>query len=185
MPNISAHMAVAKKVGEILNINDDEYIFGNLLPDLYTNKRESHFKKRGKIYMIPNIDYYIETHDISNKLNLGYLVHLLLDKYYLEDYLAVKFPNAYVFDNNIIYNDYDVLNKDIIKAFDLDVAYIENILTNHDGDFDKQKLALNIKCLHFNVEKETIFLKKEEFIKFLNDVSQRIVDYIKKMDDVK
>ena len=70
MPGIVAHMAVAKTVGEELNINSDEFYQGNLLPDiLKRSKVDSHFKKQGRIYKIPNTLYYRETFDLDQDLN--------------------------------------------------------------------------------------------------------------------
>ena len=34
MPSICAHMVIAKEVGKRLNINSDDFIRGNLLPDI-------------------------------------------------------------------------------------------------------------------------------------------------------
>ncbi len=34
MPSISAHMVVAKEVSKKLNISSDDFIKGNLLPDI-------------------------------------------------------------------------------------------------------------------------------------------------------
>ena len=103
MPNMSSHMAVAKRVSEILDINDKDFIIGNILPDLYNDKKKSHYKIMGDFYLIPDIDYYIKNFDLNSNLNLGYLTHLLLDKYYLEDYLEKKIPGVDVFDDDIIY----------------------------------------------------------------------------------
>ena len=107
MPNISAHMVIAKLVSEKLNITSDDYIRGNLLPDII-DKEDSHHKIQSKMYLIPNIDYFIKELDLTKDINIGYLTHLMLDKYYLI-YLENKYPNNIVFDNGI-YIDYDYIN---------------------------------------------------------------------------
>ncbi len=180
MPNMSSHMAVAKKVGEILNIKDKDFIFGNILPDLYNNKEKSHYKIMGKFYLIPDIDYYINNFDLKNNTNLGYLSHLLLDKYYLEEYLTKKLPNIDVFDDDAIYYDYDILNNDIISKFDLDIKYLEKILREYSGNFNNKKMNYNISYLFIKKDGKTKFLDKEEFIKFLEDISYIIAEDIKK-----
>ena len=180
MPNISSHMAVAVKVSEILEIDDPLFIEGNLLPDLYRNKEKSHFKKMGKKYLVPNIEYVKSTFDLSNKLYLGYLVHLLLDKYYLEDYLLVRYPSKDVFEDKKIYNDYDILNKDIIDYFNMNIEYLENTLSkiNING-IDRVKLQNNIKFLRLNKDGDLLYLNKEDFLTFLNDIALKIVNEIK------
>ena len=82
MPSITPHMVVATEVAKILNINSEDFIRGNLLPDIIDIKN-SHHKVESGIYMIPDIDYFIKKLDLTNDLDLGYLTHLLLDKHYL------------------------------------------------------------------------------------------------------
>ncbi len=179
MPNMSGHMAIAKRVGEALNINDKEFYIGNLLPDLYIDKSKSHYKIQGKKYLIPDIDLYIKEHDLTNKLNLGYLCHLLLDKYYLEDYLMDI--NENVFQNKQLYKDYDILNKDIVEYFKLDVDYLTNILSKIDiEDIEQSKLELNLKCLKIKEDGTTYYLPKDKFIKFLDETSKIIMKEVKK-----
>ena len=180
MPSISSHMAVAKKVSEILHIDDPEFYRGNLLPDLYRNKVKSHYKIQGKKYLIPDTKYVKNNLDLKNKENLGILTHLLLDKYYLEEYLDSIEDD--VFKNKKIYKDYDILNKDIIKYFNLDVEMITYILYNYDKDVDKLKLDSNLKCLRLKEDGKTIYLDKDKFIKFLDDISVRIAEEIRKME---
>ncbi len=181
MPNMSSHMSVAKRVGDILNIKDKEFIKGNLLPDLYNDKVKSHYKIQGKIYLIPDIDYVINNLDLNNKLNLGILTHLLLDKYYLVDYLGVKYKDNIIDGSKDIYNDYDIINQDIVNHFKLDIGYLNNILTNYEQDIDEEKLDYNLKCLNINKKGKTTYLNKKEFIDFLEKVSIRIAKEIKEI----
>ena len=174
MPSISAHMAIAKKVSEQLNICDSYFIKGNLLPDLYDNKQKSHYKIPGKKYMIPNIDEVINKLDLKDKINLGYLTHLLLDKYYLEEYLTnIDFD---VFKEENIYEDYDILNKDIIKKFNLDINYIEECINDYPLNINNHKLEYNIECLNKNLEGNLKILDKETFFIFLDEASNKIVN---------
>ena len=54
MPNISAHLIVGREVGKRLNINSDDFMRGNVLPDVIDMK-DSHHKIKKGIYFIPNI----------------------------------------------------------------------------------------------------------------------------------
>ena len=172
MPNMSGHMAIAKRVSDILNIKDKNFYIGNLLPDLYLDKKKSHYKIQGTKYLIPDIDYVKNNLDLKNIKNLGYLCHLLLDKYYLEEYLKDIEEN--VFESDKLYKDYDILNKDIVKYFNLDVDYILDSLKYIDDDIEESKLETNITCLKKNEFGETYYLDKDKFIKFLDDISCRI-----------
>ena len=180
MPNMSSHMSVAKRVAEILKIDSKDFYKGNLFPDLHKDKRKSHYKIQGKIYEVPDIEFAKNNLDLNNPFNLGILTHLLLDKYYLEEYLTPRFKEN-VFDNcDVIYQDYDILNKKIIKHFKLNVKEIKKILIDYDYIIDNDKLSFNINCLDIDKEGKTIYLNEKEFIDFLENTSLKITNEIKK-----
>lgn len=173
MPNISAHMIVAKKVGERLNIYTRDFIRGNLLPDIILSK-DSHHKIESKVYLVPDIEYHLDNLDLSNDLNLGYLVHLMLDKYFLEDYLDSIYPNQNIYLDNLIYTDYDYLNYDLVKFFELDTRYLSEVLQEFNCNIDKEKLKYNIECLIQYTPGITRYIDYESFITFLKDISEVI-----------
>ena len=173
MPNISAHMIIAKEVSKRLNLNSDEFIRGNLLPDVI-DMENSHHKIEKGVYMIPDIDYFLETLDFSNDLNIGYFTHLLLDKHYLSDYLSNLYPNTNIFLDGDIYKDYDYLNYSLVKRFKLDVDKLESILNKYDCKILEQKLKYNIECLKQKKKGETKYLDIENFASFLLEVSDTI-----------
>ena len=180
MPNVSAHIGAALKVKERLNIKDDIFLFGSILPDIIDmNKMKSHYKERGTFYMIPNLEYYKSNYDLSNPLYLGYYFHLYLDYYYLEDYLEKNCKGIDVF-NNKVYDDYDVLNNDLVKYYDIDPIYIEDVLTRYSDDkVNKSKLNNNIRCLKLSKEGELKLLDKDKFISFIDKV---IGMFVKELD---
>ena len=92
-------------------LNSEDFIRGNLLPDIIDIKN-SHHKINSGIYMVPDIEYFLKTIDLTNDLDLGYLTHLLLDKHYLEDYLLQLYPNRNIFLDQEVY-------KDAVKAINL------------------------------------------------------------------
>ena len=183
MPNMSSHMSIAKRVSDLLNIKDKDFIIGNLLPDLEENKRESHYKIQGKQYLIPDIEYVKNNLDLTDMKNLGILTHLLLDKYYLEEYLYSNCPNDNVFEGISLYKDYDILNKDIVKYFDLDVDYLKEVLLEIDTPKYQDKLMNNINCLYHIENGETTYLDKDDFIKFLDNTSMIIAKEVKTLLD--
>lgn len=180
MPNMSAHMAVAKRVSELLNIDSEDFYKGNLLPDLYKDKIKSHYKIQGKIYLIPDIEYVKKKLNFKDKMNLGVFTHLLLDKYYLEEYLPNRYKENVFEKSKVLYKDYDILNKDIVKHFNLDIKYLKSILKNYKEGIDLDKLEYNLKCLDIVEYGDTIYLNKKEYLSFLEEISKKIAKEISK-----
>ena len=173
MPNISAHMIVAKEVAKRLKLNSDEFIKGNLLPDII-NMEDSHHKVQNGVYMVPDIEYFLQNLDFSRDLNIGYLSHLLLDKHYLCDYLGSLYPNKNIFLDGTIYKDYDYLNSLLVNRFELNIDKLENILSQYDCKILKEKLKYNLECLKQKKDEKTKYLNFESFASFLLEVSDTI-----------
>lgn len=173
MPSISAHMAVGKLVGERLKINDCEFIKGNLLPDIILRK-DSHYKKQGRYFLVPDTDYFKLNFDLQHPLYLGYYVHLLLDKYFLNEFVPRNISNLDVFQDETMYNDYNLVNYQIVKEFQLDVESLKEILKDFNVDINKDKLDYNLECLSITDVGKTAYLDFHDFSKFLYDISQVI-----------
>lgn len=181
MPSIAAHMICAKLVSNKLNINDSDFIKGNLLPDIIDIK-DSHHKIVGKHYYIPNIDYFIKTLDLNDNLYLGYLTHLLLDKYFLEDYIYDQVNGEEVFLNRIMYKEYDIINYELLNRFDIDVDYLNKILINYQVPINEKKYNSNIQCLNLKELNGNLkYLNVDSFSKFLIEASNNIVKYLKEV----
>lgn len=183
MPSIAGHMIIAKLVGEKLGIESSQFIRGNLLPDII-NKKNSHQKIKGKYFYIPDIDYFKNNLDLENPLYLGYYTHLLLDKYFLEDFFSKNIQNLEVFNNGIMYNEYGLINYQLVKRFRLDVDYLIGVLNDYEVDIDRDALKKNLKCLSSREIGKTVHLKFVDFAKFLEDISltisEEIEDYTSK-----
>lgn len=173
MPSIAGHMVVAKLVSEKLKIDDLDFIKGNVLPDILNNPL-SHYKKIGKYFLVPDIQFFKQKLDLNNKLELGYFTHLLLDKYFLEEYIPNNISDLKIFDNKIIYEEYNLINYLLVKKFDLDVLYLKNLLNEIDYDISKEKLEKNIKWLCNTKFGDTKYLDFESFSSFLYNISFRI-----------
>lgn len=183
MPNISAHIIVAKEVAKKLNIDNDEFIRGNILPDII-DMENSHHKIQSGTYMIPDINYFLQNLDLSKDINIGYLTHLLLDKHYLIDYLNKLYPNKNIFLKCNIYEEYDNLNYSLVNKFKLDVIKLEKILNQYDCKILNDKLKYNIECLKQKKECKTKYLILENYALFLLEVSdiisKELLDYANK-----
>lgn len=175
MPSIACHMIVAKLVSEKLHIASDDFIRGNLLPDIMKNKEESHKKIQGTYFLVPDIKYFKENLDLNNKMDLGYFTHLLLDKYFLEEFMPF---NNNLFEDKTIYKEYDLINYKLIKKFNLDVDYLVKILSNITINIDKEKLKNNLECLKNKETGDTQYLNFDALSNFLVDVSNNIYEKI-------
>lgn len=189
MPNISAHMIVANEVGKVLGINSFDYYRGNLLPDI-SKKEDSHHRITfGPLY-IPDVNFFVENLDLSKDINIGYLVHILLDYHYLIEYIFMLYPNRNIFEEEgkLVYRDYDYLNHDLVNIFNLDVNYLNKALSYFPFKVDKKKLKHNIRCLNQNTTGKTIYLDLDSFSKFLAEVSivisEEMKNYVSKYRDL-
>jgi len=182
MPSAAAHIAAAHIVKNKLNIDDDSFYVGAILPDILDmDKRVSHFKKQGSFFLVPKLDYYRENHDLTNMENLGYYLHLYLDYYFLEDYLKNNIPNVDVFSNNIIYKDYDILSDKILSRFNVDKDYVTSILEKvNNPKISEKKLSLNIKCLKMKNEGELLLLNENLFLDFIEKASLMFIEDLEK-----
>lgn len=186
MPGIVGHMAVAKTVGEELNINSDEFYQGNLLPDILEgSKRRSHFKKQGRFFHIPNTLYYRESFDLDSDQNLGYYTHLLLDRYFMDEFIPSITRDRDIFRSRTIYDDYDKSNASIIEYFALDVEEILPKLVFSNPNIDLKRLGTNLECLTTTKEGNTSIIDIDDYISFLEDSSYRIADDVKTYQYIK
>lgn len=180
MPSIAAHMVCSKLVSELLKIEDPEFVKGNLLPDIIA-KQDSHHKIRGKYYLIPNIEHFIKNNDLSKNINKGYLCHLLLDKYFLEEYVLnnIKDYNKIdLFSPDLMYNDYTNLNILLVKKYKLDVKYINKVMSHFDEELNKKKYDINMSCLNCTESDELKVIDINKFSNFLEETSLKIAKYI-------
>ena len=183
MPSIASHFVVAKLVSKRLNIQSDDFYRGSILPDII-DLEDSHFKIKGTYYMIPDINYYLENYSLDNNLNIGYLVHLLLDKYFLEEYILNNIKNyrkINLFSPNLLYNDYTNMNYLLIKKFELDINYINRIMNDFDVKLNKNKYKSNVNSINNMQVFDTLkYIDFKKFVRFLEDISIRIANDINK-----
>lgn len=183
MPSVAAHMICAKWVSDKLKIKDLDFIKGNLLPDIIDMPSEkSHLKIKGKYYEIPNVEVFLENANLKNNLTLGYLSHLLLDKYFLEDYIYDVVNGEEIFLNGKIYEEYDIINYKLLKKFEIDVEYLSKILKDFNVCVAEEKYIANLKSLNNGyLDKELKYLELENFSNFLIETSNKIAEYIKEV----
>lgn len=178
MPNLIAHYACGKLVQKKLNNTSKDFLTGCVLPDYIEN---SHFRIQGKNFLIPDIERFLEETNISNNdLMQGYLTHLLLDKYFLEEYVLENIydkidENDNIFEKDKIYLDYTIISPELLEHFDISLEELKDILPNNNPNINIDKYKETIKEIITNKETKTKYLNPNSFISFIEETSERIV----------
>lgn len=186
MPSHKIHMAIAKKVNNVLKLDLDSVMLGSIMPDVCIGRNHtvSHYQN-GKLGVdgTANPDLFIKKHkkDLNNPVMMGYLIHILTDKFY----------NTYAFTKWFIYdkdgNDaglhfkhkdkllppekvkyykqrefglYDkwLLNHGYVPKFS-DYKCVDNVVDLEVAKYDKNSLKDYIKEANNDIDKINIFSK--------------------------
>ena len=151
MPGMLCHLMFAEKVYRklILTINLDrlDFLSGNLLPDLATDKKSSHFQVSTPIECleIPNIHSAQNIlFDINDSLKFGAFCHLYLDYYFIKNFLIPNF--IWNIDNMTIINPNNNYQWTILDFFSDKGLYGAYTETNHlilrDGYVSSELISL-------------------------------------------
>ena len=87
MPSHMIHIKIACDINKKLKLDNDALMLGSVLPDLTNNRRHilSHFQKiNDEYYRLANYYQFIKEYKdtLNNPISVGYLIHLLTDRYY-------------------------------------------------------------------------------------------------------
>ncbi len=184
MPNIVAHYVCGKLVSKKLNINDKNYIKGNLYPD-YVDKNK-HYRIEGYMFEIPDVDTFMREEQMNDRtFKLGFLTHLILDRLFLEEYVINniysnldKKINIFVPDK--IYTDYTNISQRLLNHYNLNLDDIDNLMLREKEYIDFQKYKSDTEVIRTCTSGELQYLDPNSFITFLDDSSEKIADYIKR-----
>lgn len=146
------HLAVAEAYKN-KHINDiknyEDFIKGVIFPDSVSDKSLTHYGEKSSKV---NLKEFLRENEIDNDYNKGYFLHLVTDYIFYN-----KFLDCFSKD---IYNDYDILNEIIQKKFNVIIPESVN-----DKVFYKRG--------------DTSILAEEKVIKFIEEVSDYKLSYIK------
>ena len=209
MPSHKIHIAITQQVNKILKLNNDEISLGSVLPDLVNveNHGISHFQYVDKYPQnLANPDEFIKLYKehINNTISIGYLIHLLTDRFYNEQY----YKKFYLFDNNVptelFFNNKVIIDKKIGKKMkNHDFKEYDKYLINHNMiipfkdkkvifkipkykniPFDENYLSQYIDENNEELKKdkanyEFLYWSKEELDTIFNECIQYTINYIK------
>lgn len=102
------HLAVAEEYLRKTNKKEiyDEFIEGIIAPDDVKDKSLTHYGDKSSR---THLDKFLEDKKLDTSFNRGYFLHLVTDYIFYNKYFDTFSKD--------IYNDYDILNRELIKEF--------------------------------------------------------------------
>lgn len=173
MASVIIHLAVAKKVNELLKRKQNDLFLGAMAPDaaklVGSSRKISHFITNPNSDT-PELNIFLDKYknDLDDTFVLGYFIHLVTDVLWFDEFL-VNFVNENVITTktgekltldegdvlDIIYNDFTSMNQEVEKYYDLNLE-----------DFYKLESLPKSKIREFP---ETYFYEVINKIKLINE----------------
>lgn len=98
MPGILYHLSFAeevyRKLAPVMPLDKVTFMAGNLIPDLATDKKRSHYRKNASIdgFFVPKMELVRRDLFIpEDSVKFGMFCHLYLDYYFIEEFLIPEF----------------------------------------------------------------------------------------------
>ena len=96
MPGTLHHLIFAEEVyrSTSMMFNKTDFLAGNIIPDLATDKQKSHYRKAASVkgFVVPDLDKAKEElFVIDNPIKFGMYCHLYLDYHFIEEFLIPEF----------------------------------------------------------------------------------------------
>ena len=201
------HLCIAKEVVKELNVNEEEFLYGNILPDYlaiknYRKKDKLHFYEKQTIGDITkenvNLEKFIRQYgkEIKDSVSLGIYSHFITDYIWIENFMINHLVNinnknylrtkrGNIRNNRItVYKEYDKMNKWLINKYNVSAEFIKNI--NYNGIFKEiydlpTEEIFNKTNQYMNQFKdgEMEIFTKEEIENFIQMTSKEVVKRLK------
>ena len=98
MPGILYHLSFAeevyRKLEPVISLDKVSFMAGNLIPDLATDKKRSHYRKKASVdgFFVPEMELVRrELFVPKDSVKFGMFCHLYLDYYFIEEFLIPEF----------------------------------------------------------------------------------------------
>ena len=202
MPSFGIHIATANEVAKRIQVNKNDFILGNILPDAlrgYMVPELSRIKRYqithysdediagNKIINYPNMDLFLKNNIVENDVELGYFTHLLTDYYWNK-----KTIEAHGRDCNIKkQQDFAIFNKKLILKNNLDYpTYDETLIEKSKNILPITNEELSKIVKYFDNYKEKIdtngdekyqLFSKDDLENIYNECTQFVVKEIEKL----
>ncbi len=167
MPGFFIHIAIGKEYIRKHNSpeNYDDFILGNISPDLVKDKSKSHY---GKSPAYTSLKEFLKHNKIDNSLDRGRFMHLITDYLVYNHYLDY-------FEKEILHNDYDLTNKFIMQKYNTPILDdVKEYISFKEGEPEILKIDLITKIID-----EISSLDIDEVEKEVNEGNERWEKYKK------
>ena len=152
MPGILYHLSFAeevyRKLEPVISLDKVSFMAGNLIPDLATDKKQSHYRKKASVdgFFVPEME--LVRRDLfvpKDSVKFGMFCHLYLDYYFIEEFLIPEFiwdvetmrvinPRnnkewdvKTFFSHSGMYGSYTEINQLLVRDGHVSVSTIEEI----------------------------------------------------------
>lgn len=186
MPSHKIHLSIAQEVNKELKLNNDSIMLGSVLPDLTIEHDHglSHFQFED-IYPknLANADEFIKKYpDMKDDISIGYIIHLLTDKYYNDTYYHTNIDGI-EHNKNFKHNLFDSYDMYLLKHKKIDkfekINIINEIPLYKDISFDTEYLKAYINNTNNQIDNITYDENfKINYQIFLNDLYTGCIKYI-------
>lgn len=186
MPSHKIHLSIAQEINKKLKLDNDSIMLGSVLPDLTIehNHGLSHFQFED-IYPknLANADEFRKKYpNMNDDISIGYIIHLLTDKYYNDVYYhtdIIGIEHNKNFKHNLFdsYDRYLLKHKKVNKFTNIDV--INRIPLYKDISFDIEYLKSYINKLNSEID-NTYYDEdfKVDYQDFLDELYNGCIKYI-------
>lgn len=176
MPSHGTHIAIANEICKRIKMGKNDFIFGNILPDILNGfiiKAPKNHKAREETHYCDDTDNSIKLSDFTRFLNenkldsdlkLGYCAHLLTDFYFNKKAIEI----CGISNNRIKQLDLEVFDKYIVSINKLEVFEIDDSLLLKSKDImpiTKEELLLT-KFFFDNYQEELDGFEGKEYQAF-------------------
>ncbi len=189
MPGWAIHTIVANKISDKININKNNFIFGNIVPDINNgylvediskkiSHMDTHFTKEEDIqekkFNFKNIERFKEEYKnkMDNPIVLGCFTHLLTDSFWNQ----IAFDEHYVYGNAKEFEGIKLHSGDFVKCEKREATAMKQ---REFKEFGSRLLKQNANILFPNYNEDIISEAKEivEFNITRNDV-MNVIEYL-------
>lgn len=210
MPSSIIHLCVAKEVAKQIQVNKEEFFYGNILPDQaivknYREKDKLHFYKKVTIGDITKenvcLEDFLKDHkdDLGDSVSLGVYSHFITDYLWIENFIVnhlinidgkiyLKTRRGNLRNNrSTVYIDYDKMNEWLIEKYDVSCEFIKTV--KYNGKFKEiynlpqKNIYARVKGYMQKLRKgEMDIFSKEEIENFINKATIEVVKRIKDIE---
>lgn len=154
MPGILYHLSFAeevyRKLAPVTSLDKIPFMAGNLIPDLATDKKQSHYYTKASVdgFFVPNME--LVKRDLfvpEDSVKFGMFCHLYLDYYFIEEFLIPEFildvekmvvinprnnkhwDSKTFFSDSGMYGAYTEINQLMVRDGHVSISTVEEIPT--------------------------------------------------------